>query len=53
MCLVAIALCLGSQGVTTVKYTEEEINIKIDINIKLKTAGLMSRIHDDEEIEGR
>jgi len=35
-----------------VKYSEEEINIKIDINIKLKTAGLMSR-NDDEDIEQR
>lgn len=37
---------------TTVKYSEEAINIKIDINIKLKTEGLMSR-DDEEDIEHR
>lgn len=33
---------------TTVKYSEEAINIKIDITIKMKTEGLMSR-NDEEE----
>lgn len=50
LCLAAFAVCLGTHGVTTVKYSEEAINIKIDINIKLKTEGLMSR-DDKEDIE--